>query len=100
MSFIRSGAARTVLVIVLWRHSPAIPIAPSSRMKMPVKSPANAARTSSSVKSPASSVLSTSSSSEIASPDPISAKNVRVVRSLSSSACRSALMASGPRSGP
>ena len=33
-------------MIVRWRHSPAMPIAPSSRMKRPVKSPAKVARTS------------------------------------------------------
>ena len=65
----RSGAASTVLVIVRWRHSPAIPITPSSRMKRLRSRPVNSSRTSSSVKSSASVAVEPTTSSDSASAD-------------------------------
>ena len=82
----RAGAARTELVIVRCRHSPAIPVTPSSRMKRAEKSAVNSSRASCSVKVSVRMVLSPTTSSDSASVAATIVTNVRVVRSLSSSA--------------
>jgi hypothetical protein len=82
----RSGNASTVLAIVRWRHSPAMPIAPSSMMKSPLASLENVPRRSSSVNVSWIEVIRTTTSSDRATADATSARNVRVVESLISSA--------------
>jgi len=91
ISRVRTGAASTVPVMVRWRHSPAMPITPRSRMNSPVKSLRNSSRASRSVKPSVSVAARTTTSSDSATAEPVSAKKVRVVRSLSSSARRRAL---------
>ena len=88
----RSGAASSELVIVRWRHSPLIPTTASKRMKKLLVSDANTStRTESSVGS-VSSATSVAISTDVPAATMAMTLNVRVVRSLSSSARSSAVI--------
>ncbi len=78
--------------MVRCRHSPAIPITPSSEMNRPVKSAVKKSFTSASDTLSLMAVARQTTSSDSASADPTRAANVRVVRSLSSSARSRALI--------
>ena len=82
----RSGAASSELVIVRWRHSPVIPSTARIRMKSPLASELNTSVSTSSLEGSDRMDTSTVMRSDIEIATPASAANVRVVRSLISSA--------------
>ena len=92
----RSGAASSELVMVRWRHSPVIPTTARSRMKSPLASELNTSVSTSSLEGSERIDTSTVMRSEIPIATPASAANVRVVRSLISSASSSGFTL-GPR---
>jgi hypothetical protein len=95
-SFKRSGAASTVPVIVRWRHSPLIPMTPSSRMKRLEKSAVKRSRVETGSKSSVRIADRPTTSIDNTTAEATSARNVRVVRSFSSSARSSVLTAHLP----
>jgi hypothetical protein len=92
----RFGAARSDDAIVRWRHSPLIPMTARIRMKKLLVSDVKTSVSTDSSVGSVSTLTRTAISSDVPTATPVIARNVRVVRSLSSSACSSAVMRRPP----
>jgi hypothetical protein len=88
----RSGAASSELVIVRWRHSPVIPTIARITMNSPLVSAVKTSVSTESSVGSDSALTSEVISSDVPSATAVSARNVRVVRSLISSARSSGLI--------
>jgi hypothetical protein len=88
----RSGAARRELVMVRWRHSPPMPITARTTRKRLLVSDVNTSTSTDSSVGSVSSATSPAMTSDVPMAAPASPANVRVVRSLISSARSSAFM--------